>query len=312
MKHAAIVVATVSAIAATLHAMPAQAQNTRSFVAPSPAGQDSNNCALATPCRTLAVAISKTNAGGEIDILGTAGYGSFTINKAISIVNPGGVEAGIAVGSGGTGITINVGPVDTVILRGLTIEGAGIGLDGIKLTAGGRLEIIDSVVRNFTDTGIIVAPSGNTSLLISNAFVLDNANAGIYLTPQNTNGSVGATIDRVTVTNNNYGIYMDIPTPGQSIVTGSITNSIVNQNNTAGLAVTRGNAIVHVTNTTLWGNTTGISLSAIGAIYLSKSTISQNLTGINITQGDVLSAGNNDINVNSTQINGTLLSSPEL
>ena len=54
-------------------------------------------------------------------VLGTADYGTFTINKAISIVNGGGFEAGIMVPSQGT--VINAGPNDAVNLRGLTIEG---------------------------------------------------------------------------------------------------------------------------------------------------------------------------------------------
>src|ERR1700676_4775630 len=97
------IIATVAvglALASTLLPAPAMAQNTRTFV--SPTGSDAAACSLAAPCRTFAVAISKTNPGGEIDVLGTAGYGAFTINKAISIVNPGGVEAGIAVSAGGT------------------------------------------------------------------------------------------------------------------------------------------------------------------------------------------------------------------
>ena len=56
-------------------------------------------------------------------VLGTADYGTFTINKAISIVNGGGFEAGIMVPSQGTGIVINAGPNNAVSLRGLTIEG---------------------------------------------------------------------------------------------------------------------------------------------------------------------------------------------
>src|ERR1019366_4921276 len=226
------------ALAATLSAAPAQAQNARSFV--SPTGSDAAACTLAAPCRTFAVAISKTNAGGEIDILGTAGYGSFTIDRPISIVNPGGVEAGIAVGSGGTGITINAGFGATVILRGLTIEGAGVGLYGINFTGSGSLEIIDCVVRNFTGSGIFVEPSNTTKLLISNTFVLDNGNAGIYLASQTISAVQVVTIDRVTVNNNNYGIYMDLPPGGSPEIVGTITNSIINNNTTAGLTVTRG------------------------------------------------------------------------
>ena len=106
MKHTTIIVAIGLALAMALSVAPAQAQNARSFV--SGQGSDSNNCTLAAPCRTFAQAITWTNAGGEIDVLNTAGYGPVTITKAISIVNDGGT-ASIFPGSGGTGITINGG-----------------------------------------------------------------------------------------------------------------------------------------------------------------------------------------------------------
>jgi hypothetical protein len=310
MKHTTIIIAVGLALAATLSAAPAQAQNARSFV--SPTGSDAAACTLAAPCRTFAVAISKTNAGGEIDILGTAGYGSFTIDRPISIVNPGGVEAGIAVGSGGTGITINAGFGATVILRGLTIEGAGVGLYGINFTGSGSLEIIDCVVRNFTGSGIFVEPSNTTKLLISNTFVLDNGNAGIYLASQTISAVQVVTIDRVTVNNNNYGIYMDLPPGGSPEIVGTITNSIINNNTTAGLTVTRGLTVLHVKNVTIFGSTTGILLNAAAELYLSHSMILENGTGINIVAGFVYSAGNNDINANGTPVNGTLGSAPEL
>jgi hypothetical protein len=100
MTRTTIVIAAGLALAAMLPALPAQAQNTRSFV--SGLGNDLNNCSLAAPCRTFQHTHDQTNAGGEIAVLDTAGYGAVTITKSISIVNPGGVEAGISVPSGGT------------------------------------------------------------------------------------------------------------------------------------------------------------------------------------------------------------------
>jgi hypothetical protein len=54
--------------------------------------------------RTFAVAFTRTNAGGEIDLLDTAGYGPLTINKAISIVNDRAI-AGVLAPSLGPAIT---------------------------------------------------------------------------------------------------------------------------------------------------------------------------------------------------------------
>ena len=71
MKQTAIVIAAALALAATLPAAPAWAQNTRSFV--SGHGLDTNACTLAAPCRTFQVALTHTNAGGEIGALLAAG-----------------------------------------------------------------------------------------------------------------------------------------------------------------------------------------------------------------------------------------------
>jgi hypothetical protein len=87
-------------------------------------GTDSGACTRAAPCRTFALALTQTAAGGEIDVLDPAGYGAVTINKSISIVNDGVGVAAIGASSGNA-ITITAGASDSVHLRGLTIEGKG-------------------------------------------------------------------------------------------------------------------------------------------------------------------------------------------
>ncbi len=85
-------------------------------------GDDSNPCSREAPCRTFAAAISKTKAGGEIDVLDPGGYGPVTITKSITIDGKG--MASI-LASGTNGISVNAGSTDVVILRNLSITGAG-------------------------------------------------------------------------------------------------------------------------------------------------------------------------------------------
>jgi hypothetical protein len=67
-----------------LQAVPARAQSPRAFV--SGTGNDASaTCSRAAPCRTFAVAITRTNTFGEITVLDPAGYGTVTITKSISI-----------------------------------------------------------------------------------------------------------------------------------------------------------------------------------------------------------------------------------
>jgi hypothetical protein len=84
-------------------------------------GSDLDTCERAAPCKTFAGAISKTAAEGEIDVLSPGNFGPVTITKSISIVADG-VLGGILVVSGNA-ITVNAGPNDVVVLRGLTLDG---------------------------------------------------------------------------------------------------------------------------------------------------------------------------------------------
>lgn len=60
----------------------AWAQATRTWV--SSVGDDANPCSRTAPCKTLAGAISKTAAGGEIDALDPGGFGALMITKSIT------------------------------------------------------------------------------------------------------------------------------------------------------------------------------------------------------------------------------------
>src|SRR5471032_317738 len=72
----------------------AQAQATRTWI--SGVGDDANPCSRTAPCKTWPGAISKTSAGGEIDVLDPGGFGGVTITKSISI-EADGVIAGVLV-----------------------------------------------------------------------------------------------------------------------------------------------------------------------------------------------------------------------
>src|SRR5437867_12906410 len=93
----------------------AQAQATRTWV--SGVGDDANPCSRTAPCKTFAGAISKTAAGGEINVLDPGGFGGVTITKSITISSEC-FEAGVLV-AGTNGIVISATTASTVTLRGL-------------------------------------------------------------------------------------------------------------------------------------------------------------------------------------------------
>src|SRR5205809_911246 len=58
-------------------------------------GNDANLCSVNAPCRSFARAISQTNAGGEVIALDSGGYGSFTVDRGLTVMAAPGVYAGI-------------------------------------------------------------------------------------------------------------------------------------------------------------------------------------------------------------------------
>ena len=154
------------------------ASATRTWV--SGVGNDANPCSRTAPCKTFAGAISKTAAGGEISVLDPGGFGGVTITKSMSIVAQG-HEGGI-LGAGTTGVIIN-GPNIVVNLRGLIIEGAVTGLQGVRFIQGSSLTITDSVIRGFNSSavgnghGINFAPTTTAELHVSNTVIESNGTA---------------------------------------------------------------------------------------------------------------------------------------
>lgn len=119
-------------------------------------GNDSNasaNCPRPSPCRTFAAAYLVARSGGDIIALDPAEYGPLTITGPISIL---GVEgAVIAVAPGTTAIAINAPASDKIIIKDLSISGAGeSNTTGITLTSG-RLVLRNSTLKMLT-TGLSV------------------------------------------------------------------------------------------------------------------------------------------------------------
>ena len=117
--------AAVAALGALAAATPVQAQLSRTFVSVV-SGNDAHDCSRAAPCRTFQVAHDRTTEQGEITVLDPGHYGAVTITRAISIINRGAGEAGV-LPTDGSAITINAPAAANIVLRGLTIEGAGFG-----------------------------------------------------------------------------------------------------------------------------------------------------------------------------------------
>jgi hypothetical protein len=170
MKISGLLLAMILAmIVATLYAVPAKAQATRTWV--SGVGDDANPCSRTAPCKTFAGAISKTAVGGEINVLDPGGFGAVTITKSIGILSQ--FEAGVLV-SGTNGIVVSAAASDKVILEGLDIEGLGTGLDGVKMVGGGKLVVRKCSIRNFTGNGVNVVGTANARAFVEDSLITGN------------------------------------------------------------------------------------------------------------------------------------------
>lgn len=157
----------------------AVAQATRTWV--SGVGDDANPCSRTAPCKTFAGAISKTAAGGEISVLDPGGFGAVTITKSISIVADGS-EGGV-LGASTNGIVINAGASDIVSIRGLVLDGAGTGLNGIRVLKAGNVYVADTVIRGFrggTGRGVDVQSSTSATRVYLRNVELNANLVGIY------------------------------------------------------------------------------------------------------------------------------------
>src|SRR5262249_50850075 len=116
----------------------------------------------------------------------SAGYGTATITKAVSISNQDGVEAGVALGAAGDAITGAARADDVVNLRGLTVTGGGVGTSGIAFRSGLALNIDKCVIRDFTGSGIAMVNNVDAALVVTDTTVSGDF-VGVFLGPSGTN-----------------------------------------------------------------------------------------------------------------------------
>jgi hypothetical protein len=279
-------------LALGLNVAPAQALNARSFI--SALGSDANPCTRPLPCRTLQTAHNNTSAGGEINMLDPAGYGTVTISKAISIVNDGVGSAGVLVPASATGIEISAGATDKINLRGLIIEGAGIGGYGILFHTGQSLNIQNCVIRGLGLQGIRLIPSASTALFVSNTLIADNVGSGIAIVPTGA-GTVTAALNHVELDNNgNNGLEIN-GALGSGTINATLTESSIANSGARGVEVSSDAAAptaLMIRHSALVNNgTNGVYVvGSTAKARLTDSTITGNGTGWAVASGGTLSS----------------------
>jgi hypothetical protein len=244
----------------------ANAQATRTWV--SGVGDDANPCSRTAPCKTFAGAISKTAAGGEISVLDPGGFGAVTITKSITI-NGDGTLAGI-LASTVNGVIVNAGANDKVVLRNISINGIGNGLNGIRFLGGGQLSVESCSISGFTGAGIEVNKTANGNLYVHDTNIT-RCTTGVTTTT--TTGFIIANLDDVRLEGLTNGFLANANTFA------TLRNCMVFQNSTNGIQASS-LAVINVESCVFAHNGTGVNSQAGSVIQLSNATIVNNNTGI--------------------------------
>jgi hypothetical protein len=253
-------------------------------------GDDANPCSRTAPCKTFAGAISKTAAGGEIDVIDPGGFGALTITKAITLDGGGGQVASVLV-SGTNGIVVAAGANDVVTLRNLRIAGIGTGLNGIQFISGKDLNVENCYIFGFTQNGINIALNQSTpaSAHIIDTLLKNNAGSGIRaanaLTP-----NVQVVVEHTRVILDTIGI--EANTNSRVVVNHSTAESASSD----GIKASAATAQMTISNTDASYNGNGVTAASGSSINIAFSSLAYNVTcSLNNASSTLGTFGNNRI-----------------
>ena len=242
-------------------------------------GNDANPCNnILTPCQTFAGAVLQLNPGGEAIVLDSGGYGKVTITQSVTIEAPPGVLAFIHPSTAVDAVTVNAAGA-IVVLRGLTIDGAGQTTgSGISVAAVSVLHVENCVIAGFAGTtgadgnGIFFNSGGQ--LFVKDTIIRGNGYVGIWVFPS---GTVQASMDHCRLEQNQYGLVSDANNLSFT-VQATIKDSVVSGNSFKGLVAQNGGELnaeqCLVANNAIGLEATGTPLP--GTLRASNCTVTDN------------------------------------
>jgi hypothetical protein len=277
-------------------------------------GDDANPCSRTSPCKTFIGASTKTNPGGEIDVLDPGGFGTVIIDKSLTIDGGGSFAGIVATGVNASGITVNAGADDVVFLRHLSLSSTvfqdHFAANGIKVVKARAVHVIDCMIRDYAHNGIDFEPSGQTRLFVSDSIIMNNGSgptdAGIMVKGTSFESAL-ATIDHVRVSGNRNGI---VARDGSRV---SISDCVISGNSAVGLVAAPDAAALaemNVERSVVTLNKLGIQAGTCaatgrGIVRISNVSVTNNVAeGLNHTvgtqlngcgNGEIISARNNTV-----------------
>lgn len=284
---------TKSAFAAFILLIPlvASGQNNRSAV--SVTGSDAATCTVPDPCRTFGTALSKTNLGGEVIALSSGGYGPFNVTQAATIVSPSGIYAAISSSSSSpVAIYVSTPSGQSVVLRGLYLNGSLGGVAGVYVSTAGTITYVEHmVIANYTSDGDEGVRNGDGDVRVTDSLIRNNYH-GILLTHDTNTARSRATIDHCRLEGNTAGVSLS------NLSDATVSNTLFAGNfrgvSIDGTPPVDGRATIK--DSVITQNSVGIfAISSSAIVRVARSLITQNTRyALDIQQGaQATSAGNN-------------------
>jgi parallel beta helix pectate lyase-like protein len=278
-----------------------QAQVTRTWV--SGVGDDANPCSRTAPCRTLAGAIVKAAKDGEIDVLDPAAVGAVLLTKSIFINGTQGAGFAGVINPSSTGVNINITDAadvrKAVRIRGLDINGAATGLNGVTITAANNVWIDECIIDGNAGDGLVsgigvrVSEGNGCNLFLSNTSIQKNV-TGVRLST--TSGFVAANIKNCNIDGNTTGV--DAAAGGFA----TIESSRISTNSGDALKTTVSGATINITDSVMSNNNGAAANASVSGstIRVASSRVYNNGSSFLIAAGaTVASDGQNRVAANA-------------
>jgi hypothetical protein len=257
MRIVSRVITTTSIIAATWLAATAASAATLQTVHVHPEGSNTTTCGTpASPCKTLAHARTRVNAGGTVFLTAPGNYGGGgTFTKAVNIR---GVDGAGIFSPGAPCLTFNAGVGDVLTVSNIVCDQDGAAQDGFVGIAGHKMRLDNVTARGATGTkcGVRVAPgAGNFEIMVNGGSYTENGTTGtnngggMCLLPTGSAQVLGAVLN-TRLQNNRHGLVASAP--NTALVMLLLDNSDVSGN--VGGIFSEGNSIVCVRRTTITYN----------------------------------------------------------
>jgi len=256
-------------------------------------GSDTNPCSAVQPCRSFNQALTVVQPGGEIVVQNSGGYSTgFTITQGVTI-DATGVNAS-AISTSATDLcTINTGPGDRVVLRGISFHGASVGGNAIAVAQVGSLYVEHCSIAEFTGDGVHMPFGG--SLWVTDTDVRKCQSALLV-------ESNGAVASNLVAQDSRFaecvdGIRLGTASTGLSI--GSATNCTASACTNGFIAFSQGSngAVLTLSNCRAIGGSTGLAAMGSGSpgggalIFILNCVVMDNNVGIFTSGGTPLSGG---------------------